>query len=80
MNVFIHAYGCQMNKLDAEMVLSALRQAGYGQADDPDEADVILFVTCSVRVLADELLLKYNGMNFSVEEVVEGLKALIKDD
>jgi 2-oxoglutarate ferredoxin oxidoreductase subunit alpha len=30
-------------------------------------------------VPADELLLKYNGMNFSVEEVVDGLKALIKD-
>jgi 2-oxoglutarate ferredoxin oxidoreductase subunit alpha len=30
-------------------------------------------------VPADELLLKYNGLNFSVEEVVDGLKALIKD-
>jgi 2-oxoglutarate ferredoxin oxidoreductase subunit alpha len=30
-------------------------------------------------VPADELLLKYNGLTFSVEEVVEGLKALIKD-
>ncbi|HON92276.1 MAG TPA: 2-oxoacid:acceptor oxidoreductase subunit alpha [Sedimentisphaerales bacterium] len=30
-------------------------------------------------VPADELMLKYNGMNFSVEEVVDGLKALIKE-
>jgi 2-oxoglutarate ferredoxin oxidoreductase subunit alpha len=29
---------------------------------------------------ADELLLKYNGLNFSVEEVLDGLKALTKDD
>ena len=28
--VFIHAFGCQMNKLDAELALSALRRAGYG--------------------------------------------------
>jgi 2-oxoglutarate ferredoxin oxidoreductase subunit alpha len=31
-------------------------------------------------VPADELLLKYNGLNFSVEEVADGLKRLIKDD
>ncbi len=30
-------------------------------------------------VTADELLLKYNGLNFSVEEILDGLKALIKD-
>jgi len=52
--VFIHAYGCQMNKLDAELVLGALLREGYEQCAAPDEADVILYHTCSVREHAEE--------------------------
>jgi tRNA-2-methylthio-N6-dimethylallyladenosine synthase len=52
--VFIHAFGCQMNKLDAELALSALRHAGYEEAATPDEADVVLYNTCSVRAHAEE--------------------------
>ncbi len=52
--VFIHAYGCQMNKLDAELALSALRRAGYEEAATPEEADVVLYNTCSVRAHAEE--------------------------
>jgi len=52
--VFIHAFGCQMNKLDAELALSALRRAGYEEAATPDEADVVLYNTCSVRAHAEE--------------------------
>jgi len=52
--VFIHAFGCQMNKLDGELALSALRHAGYEEAATPEDADVILFNTCSVREHAEE--------------------------
>ncbi|HRU06045.1 MAG TPA: tRNA (N6-isopentenyl adenosine(37)-C2)-methylthiotransferase MiaB [Candidatus Brocadiia bacterium] len=52
--VFIHAYGCQMNKLDAELVLSSLAAAGYEQTADILAADVILYCTCSVRGHAEE--------------------------
>jgi tRNA-2-methylthio-N6-dimethylallyladenosine synthase len=52
--VFIHAFGCQMNRLDAELALAALRRAGYEEADSPEEADVILYNTCSVRAHAEE--------------------------
>lgn len=54
MKVFLHAFGCQMNKLDAEMALSALVRAGYEQCASPEEADVVLYVTCSVRGHAEE--------------------------
>jgi tRNA-2-methylthio-N6-dimethylallyladenosine synthase len=43
-----------MNKLDAELALSALRRAGYEEAATPDEADVVLYNTCSVRAHAEE--------------------------
>ena len=52
--VFIHAFGCQMNKLDAELALGALRRAGYEEAATPEEADVLLYNTCSVRAHAEE--------------------------
>ena len=54
MKVFIHAFGCQMNKLDAELVLSELVRAGYTRCDAPQEADLILYNTCSVREHAEE--------------------------
>ena len=52
--VFIHAFGCQMNKLDAELAMSALKAAGYEEVGLPEEADVILYNTCSVREHAEE--------------------------
>ena len=51
--VFIQVYGCQMNKLDAELVLGVLQRAGYEQATTPDDADVVLYLTCSVREHAE---------------------------
>lgn len=51
---FVHSYGCQMNKLDSELVESRLRAAGYRAADLEDEADVVLLNTCSVRQHAED--------------------------
>ena len=53
-SVAIHTFGCQMNKLDAELVLGQLLAAGYVQVSDDESADVILFHTCSVRAHAEE--------------------------
>jgi tRNA-2-methylthio-N6-dimethylallyladenosine synthase len=47
--VHITTYGCQMNQLDAELVAEVLRTSGAELAADPQAADVLLFVTCSVR-------------------------------
>jgi tRNA-2-methylthio-N6-dimethylallyladenosine synthase len=52
--VFIQTFGCQMNKLDSELVLERLIDAGYEEARDESEADVILFNTCSVRRHAED--------------------------
>jgi tRNA-2-methylthio-N6-dimethylallyladenosine synthase len=52
--VFIETVGCQMNVLDSELVIGALRKQGYDLTDTPTEADVLLFNTCSVREHAEE--------------------------
>jgi len=52
--VYIETVGCQMNVLDSELVIGALRQKGFSLADEPCDAEVILFNTCSVRAHAEE--------------------------
>lgn len=52
--VFIETVGCQMNVLDSELVIGALRKQGYDLTDTPADADVMLFNTCSVREHAEE--------------------------
>ena len=51
---FLHSYGCQMNKLDSELVASRLLEAGYEAAETEAEASVVLLNTCSVRQHAED--------------------------
>jgi tRNA-2-methylthio-N6-dimethylallyladenosine synthase len=52
--VYLETFGCQMNVLDSELVLSQLRARGYEEALERDSADVILYNTCSVREHAEQ--------------------------
>src|SRR3954464_13044150 len=52
--VYIETVGGQMNVLDSELVIGALRKSGYTLTDAPADADVLLFNTCSVREHAEE--------------------------
>lgn len=53
--VFIRTFGCQMNEYDSEKMADVLGAGeGLARTDRPEEADVILFNTCSVREKAQE--------------------------
>jgi len=52
--VYIETVGCQMNVLDSELVIGALRRDGYEITDQTADADLLLFNTCSVREHAEE--------------------------
>ncbi|MDA9859411.1 tRNA (N6-isopentenyl adenosine(37)-C2)-methylthiotransferase MiaB, partial [Rubripirellula sp.] len=52
--VYIKTVGCQMNVLDSEMVIADLRRHGYTVVESPNEADCLLYNTCSVREHAEE--------------------------
>jgi tRNA-2-methylthio-N6-dimethylallyladenosine synthase len=53
--VFIRTFGCQMNEYDSDKMADVLRaHAGYETVSDPEQADLILFNTCSVREKAQE--------------------------
>jgi tRNA-2-methylthio-N6-dimethylallyladenosine synthase len=53
--LFIRTFGCQMNAYDSEKISAVLAEAeGLTPAASADEADVIVFNTCSVREKAQE--------------------------
>ena len=54
-------FGCQMNEHDSERMKGMLESLGYGEAPSRDEADLILFNTCSIREKADNRLVGHLG-------------------
>jgi len=53
--LYIRTFGCQMNEYDSDKMADVLNAAeGLTPTDDPEDADVILFNTCSVREKAQE--------------------------
>jgi tRNA-2-methylthio-N6-dimethylallyladenosine synthase len=59
--IFLETFGCQMNELDSELVRGHLDALGYRFTDDPKDADVILYNTCSVREQAENKVLSRVG-------------------
>ncbi|PKN72155.1 MAG: tRNA (N6-isopentenyl adenosine(37)-C2)-methylthiotransferase MiaB [Candidatus Cloacimonetes bacterium HGW-Cloacimonetes-3] len=57
MNFYIETYGCQMNVADSELITSILISAGHQLVQNMDQAELILFNTCSVRAHAEERVL-----------------------
>ena len=53
--LYIKTYGCQMNEYDSDKMADVLHACeGMTQIDQPEEADIILFNTCSIREKAEE--------------------------
>ena len=52
--LYIETVGCQMNLLDSELVVGKLRNEGYELTTDVEQADTILYNTCSVRQHAED--------------------------
>ena len=50
----ITTFGCQMNERDSEIMAGLLIENGYVQASSRDEADIVIFNTCSIRENADK--------------------------
>ena len=70
--LYIETVGCQMNVLDSELVVARLRKQGYELTDDIDQADTILYNTCSVRQHAEDKTLQRSGANQAYQEAQAG--------
>ncbi|HXG30101.1 MAG TPA: tRNA (N6-isopentenyl adenosine(37)-C2)-methylthiotransferase MiaB [Thermodesulfobacteriota bacterium] len=56
--LYIETYGCQMNEYDSDRIRNAI---GIETTDDPEEADVVIINTCSIREKADQKALSSLG-------------------
>lgn len=60
--VYIQTWGCQMNEYDSDKMFDVLAsEAGYTRAAQPEEADLILLNTCSIREKAQEKVFSQLG-------------------
>ena len=57
----VTTFGCQMNVHDSERMRGMLESLGYEEAPDREEADLILFNTCSIRESADNRFIAHLG-------------------
>lgn len=51
---YIETFGCQMNVHDSEKVIGTMLSKGYTQVATPDDADFVLYNTCSIRDKAEQ--------------------------
>ncbi|MBV8810177.1 MAG: tRNA (N6-isopentenyl adenosine(37)-C2)-methylthiotransferase MiaB [Acidobacteriaceae bacterium] len=51
---YIETFGCQMNAHDSEKVVGTLLEKGYTQVEEPGQAHLVLYNTCSIRDKAEQ--------------------------
>jgi tRNA-2-methylthio-N6-dimethylallyladenosine synthase len=57
----VTTFGCQMNEHDSERMKGMLESLGYTEVASRDQADLILFNTCSIREKADDRFIAHLG-------------------
>lgn len=57
----ITTFGCQMNKADSERMAGILEEMGFQWSEDPNDADLILYNTCTIRDNAEHKVYSYLG-------------------
>jgi tRNA-2-methylthio-N6-dimethylallyladenosine synthase len=58
---FVTTFGCQMNAHDSERIKGTLESLGFGEALSPDDADVLVFNTCTIREKPDQRFAAHMG-------------------
>jgi tRNA-2-methylthio-N6-dimethylallyladenosine synthase len=71
--LYIETAGCQMNVLDSELVVAKLRKEGYELTADIQQADTILYNTCSVRQHAEDKVYSALGRIKRIKEERPGV-------
>lgn len=76
--VYIKTHGCQMNEYDSARMLDLLREShGATLVDSPEQADVLLLNTCSIREKAQEKVFHQLGRWRQLKELNPNLKIAV---
>lgn len=74
MKVFIKTYGCQMNVYDSEKILAILAKSHHAQkVETPEEADLLLLNTCSIREKAEDKVYSELGRLVKIKNKKQGM-------
>jgi tRNA-2-methylthio-N6-dimethylallyladenosine synthase len=68
----ITTFGCQMNKADSERMAGILEDMGFEWSEDPNNADLILYNTCTIRDNAEQkyILIWVGKQNASMKKLI----------
>jgi tRNA-2-methylthio-N6-dimethylallyladenosine synthase len=69
---YLETFGCQMNVHDSEKVIGTLVHEGYSQVQTVEQADLILYNTCSIRDKAEQKV--FNRLNDYKKYLKQGKK------
>lgn len=76
--VFIKTHGCQMNEYDSSRMLDLLREShGAELVDSPEQADLLLLNTCSIREKAQEKVFHQLGRWRALKKAKPGLQIAV---
>jgi tRNA-2-methylthio-N6-dimethylallyladenosine synthase len=73
----ITTFGCQMNKADSERMAGILEKMGYIFAEDPNNADLVLYNTCTIRDNAEQKVYSYLGRQAERKHQKPDLKLIV---
>ena len=73
----ITTFGCQMNKADSERMAGILEEMGFEWSEDPNQANVILYNTCTIRDNAEQKVYSYLGRQAKRKQVDPNLTLIV---
>ncbi|NJN73283.1 MAG: tRNA (N6-isopentenyl adenosine(37)-C2)-methylthiotransferase MiaB [Limnothrix sp. RL_2_0] len=73
----ITTFGCQMNKADSERMAGILEGMGYLFTADPNDADLVLYNTCTIRDNAEQKVYSYLGRQAKRKHSQPNLKLIV---
>jgi len=71
--LYIQTYGCQMNLYDSDRIARLMAQEGYATTETPEEADLLILNTCSVRDKAEQKVYSALGRWRELKEKKPGI-------
>lgn len=73
----ITTFGCQMNKADSERMAGILEDMGFEWSEDPNEASLVLYNTCTIRDNAEQKVYSYLGRQAKRKHEQPGLTLVV---
>ena len=75
--IYLRSFGCQMNDYDSARIIDLMRTKGYERIPEPDDADLVVIVTCSIREKAQEKTFSDLGRIRELKKLRPGMRIAV---